>query len=236
MSTSVVQKAEFSVPPHPTTEKFRKELGLEVLAANIPVPEKTCKMFLVQHGSTEWSDSKRLQGWMAVDLNVKGIGQIEQCAEKLKSEKVAAIYSSTVSSAAESAMILQKVLSCPLVGVDDLRGEFHGKFEGYTKEQYTQEKHFQLYNDLSPHEEIFFPCGENGQSKADVARRAIPALKEIAAKHLGQNVVVVLHGGLFKLFNYYLGKYSEENGTVGIPYGDMMPIEGDAKTLFLRKV
>ena len=59
--------------------------------------------------------------------------------------------------------------------------------------------------------------------------------KKIAEKHLGQSVVVVLHGGLFKLFNYYLGKYSEENGTVGIPYGDTMCIEGDSKTLFLRK-
>ncbi|MBS0615403.1 MAG: histidine phosphatase family protein [Verrucomicrobia bacterium] len=216
------------------TEHFRHELGLEVNSLN-PSP-KICSIFLVQHGSTDWSDAKRLQGWGSVNLNTKGIEQLTKRAEVLKNENIQAIYSSTIASAIESAQILRKQVSCPLVGMNELRGEFHGKFEGFTKDQYTQEKHFQEYDKLSPHEEIFFPCGEEGESKADVARRAVPALKHIAQSHIGQNVVVVTHGALFKLFNYYLGNFTEEEGTKGIPYGDMMRIEADADHVYLKKI
>ena len=148
-------------------------------------------------------------------------------------EKISAIYSSSSLSAKETGSYIHEITDVPLVLFEELRGEYHRRFEGYEKKQYTQEPHFQFYNSLTPEEELFFPCGQSGESKADMVRRVIPKIKELAGKHLGKNIVIVTHGGLFKVLNYYLGNYSQEEGTKGIPYGEMMTIHADAHFLYL---
>lgn len=210
---------------YPTTDELREELGLKV---NVLPKEKTCHLYLVHHGSTAYSEIKRLQGWIDLPLSERGVKEINALASRLSTEKIAAIYASSLQSSVETGKILQEKLSAPLYPLDALRGEFHAAFDGLTREEYEIQPHFQHYNALPREEELFYPCGLGGESKVDVARRVVPALKKIAAAHLGQQVIVVLHGGTFKLLNFYL-----KNDTVSIPYGEMMVIEGDANDLYL---
>ena len=221
-----------SLPSHPSIEEFKDELGLKTLP--VDASATTCKLYLVQHGSTEWSEIKRLQGWNEVSLSQNGKEQIEKLAKKISSLNISAIYASSLKSAVESGMILKERLVCPLIIEPALRGEFHGEFEGFYRNEYEKHPHFQFYNSLSPEEEIFFPCGQGGESKADVVRRAFPVLKKISEEHLGENVVVITHGAVFKVLNYYVGNYPQEAGTIGIAYGEAMCIEGDANSLYLR--
>lgn len=217
---------------HSTVEEFRTELNIQVVKEALP-SDKTCQLILVHHGSTEWSEIGRLQGWQNIPLSEKGKNQIEKLAERLHSVAISAIYSSSLQSAMETSVMLQENHECPLYPMAELRGECHGTFDGYTKQEYVNHPHFQYYDSLAPEEEIFFPCGKEGESKADVARRVIPALKKIASEHIGEKVIVVTHGGVFKFLNFYLGNY-KESGTISIPYGEMMIIQGDAQTLYIK--
>lgn len=199
---------------------LQQELDISLNTSCVP----TCTLYLIHHGSTDWSEEGRLQGWKDVPLNAHGKAEIA----RIDLQEIAAIYASPQRQAKETAAILQEKLHCPVIEVEALRGEFHGQFEGYTIEQYSAEPHFQRYDRLSSEEEFFFPCGEGGESKAEMARRLFPALKIISARHLGEKVVVVTHGGLFKVLNFYLGK-----GTEAIPNGSLMVVQGDAEHIFL---
>lgn len=223
----------YQVPSHPTPEDFKKELGIEVVArSELPKSEKRCHMYLVHHGSTEWSEVKRLQGQNDLPLSSYGKKEIEALAEKLSKIEFAGIYASSQESGMQSGEILQNKFKCSLFGLDALRNEYHGNLEGVTKEEYERDPHFQFYSSLKLPDEMFMPVGERGESKADILKRVVPALKEIAKQHPGENVIVVAHGGLFKMINYYLGKTSSGNRSLSIPYGEYIEIDGDENFLY----
>ncbi len=223
------------LPSHPSVAEFKKELGIKVLdAKKDKASDKTCKIYLVQHGSTEWSEIKRLQGSSHVPLSEKGKEEAQKLAEKISALGIKVIYSSPLQSSIETAEILKSKISVPVIAVDDLKGEDHGEFEGLPKEEYLKKARFQLHYFLPAEEEIFFSCGKGGESTADVGRRAIPALKKIAAEHLGESVVVVVHSGVSKLLNFFAGNYKPEE-TIALSHGEMMQIEADATSLYVVK-
>jgi probable phosphoglycerate mutase len=220
----------YQVPEHPTSDAFRKELG--ITHEKPPSAYKTAHLFLVHHGSTDWSVQKKLQGWKQVGLNQQGKEETEQLLRSLPPVKFSAIYTSSLKSCVETSEILQKELNIPVYPMDELRGEYHGAFDGMTRDKYQKEPHFQFYRSLPAEEEIFFPCGEGGESKADMAKRTIPALKNIAAQHPGENVLVVGHGGLFKFLQYYMGK-TEGGRTQSLPYGGVLIVDADQNSIYL---
>lgn len=222
-------KAQEYLTTHSIVCEFFEELGIR---NTIPNPNTTCTIYLVHHGSTDWSECCRLQGWNNLPLNAKGRHEADRIGEILRDQAISAIYSSPLQQALETAQIIQMNCSCPLYVNAQLKGEFHGLFEGYTQEQYLNTPHFKIYDSLSPKEEIFFPCGENGESKAEMARRMVPAIKEICNENLGKKIVIVTHGGIFKLLNFFLGQYSNE-GTVSIPNGAMIVLSGDNSYLYI---
>jgi broad specificity phosphatase PhoE len=100
------------------------------------------------------------------------------------------------------------------------------------KNEYEKDPHFIQYKSLLSEDQIFFSVGEGGLSKADVARNAIPAIKEICRKHPGQNVVIVTHGGVLKFINFLLWNCTPEQINE-VPHGDMLRIDGDGTRLVL---
>lgn len=232
---------------HPTLDAFQKDLKIEIVEDRVPsTVEKTCTLFLVYCGTTDWLDKNtRIQGWEPVPLNDAGREQMRLAAQKFLGPTppdISAIYTSSLPSAQESAEILQKELhhSMAPVSCDELRGECHGEYDGYTREQYSHQPHFQYYKSLSIADQIFCCCGEgikNGnraESKADMAKRAIPKLLEIASHHLGEKVIVVTHRGPFSIFNVCLGLDTEDHKT-DVPNGSVMEIEATGDALYLSK-
>ncbi len=222
------------IAPHPTVEQFREELGIELLAPNESKDfGQVCHIYIVHHGSTAWSEVRRLQGWAHLPLSEKGVAEVQALATALAPIHFSAIYSSSLMSAVETAEILQDNMGSyiPIISMDAFRNEFHGELEGASRESCKANPNAQFYGTLSASEEIFFAYGPGGESKADVARRAIPVLKEIAQEHPGENVIIVAHGGLFKVLNFYMGHY--DHHTFSIPYGGVMVIEADGEHIYL---
>lgn len=241
MTAAVAAATSFS---HPTIEEFHKELKVEVVK-EAPNSEKTCTIYLVYSGSTDWLEKGQMQGWEPVHLNERGKQQMLDTAQSLATKigtHVSAIYASSIPSACESAAILQKALDLPvsIIPIDALKGECHGEYDGYEEARYKDLPHFREYKSLSREDQIFFPCGEGenknknkAESKADVAIRAVPKIKEIASQHLDEKIIIVTHRGLFTLFNLYLEKHGDQSRTVPAPNGTSMHIEANKETLYL---
>src|SRR5512135_1407354 len=65
------------------------------------------RIFLVRHGETDWNRTRRFQGRSDLPLNQKGRDQAHALALALKEEPLAAIYSSPLARAMETANVIK---------------------------------------------------------------------------------------------------------------------------------
>jgi broad specificity phosphatase PhoE len=63
------------------------------------------RLWLVRHGATDWSDAGRLNGWTDVPLNERGRLQARSLAERLAGRQFAAVWSSDLMRAIETAQL-----------------------------------------------------------------------------------------------------------------------------------
>jgi broad specificity phosphatase PhoE len=215
---------------HQKLVNLKQELGLDIFQEQPDDQDRYCHLYIVHHGDTDYTEEKRLQGWIDIPLNSTGKVQMAELAAQYADLPIATIYSSNLSRAVESAEIIAKGHDSEIVVLPELRGEAHGNLEGLKKSEYEKDPHFKQYKELSAEDEIFFSVGEGGESKADVARRAIPAIKRICEQHPGQNIIIVTHGGVLKFINFLLGNYTVDE-IDDVPHGDVLRIDGDGSHL-----
>lgn len=139
-------------------------------------------LVLVRHGETEWNRLKRVQGRTDIPLNETGRQQARATAERLTGEHFDAVVASPLSRAAETAQIIADGLGIgPIELVDDLVERNYGEAEGMTGADIDARWGGRL---------------EAQESRTEVIDRVKPALLAIAARHPGQRVLVVSHGGV----------------------------------------
>ncbi|MCI0381577.1 MAG: histidine phosphatase family protein [Chlamydiae bacterium] len=228
--------------------EFVKEWGILSSIEQLPAIQqseeerkKNCRLIFVHHGEPECrkeeleSGEKLLQGWTNTSLSEKGVKQMERLRDDLEKEKIDAAYSSDLSRAMNSLMIITQNRKLPdaIVFSTALKGESHGKFEGLTKKEYQKEAHYEQYRKLQDLEtKFFFPYGKDGESIADVMRRLLPEIRQICRKHPGKNVIIMTHGGPLKFFNFLLGEHDDKE-IKRVGYGDVIRMEGNKDQLIL---
>src|SRR5262245_62098177 len=87
------------------------------------------RLFLVRHGATVLSAEDRFAGSTDVALSDEGREQASRLAERLRSEPIAALYSSPMSRAVETARILGRPHGFEPTVIDGLREIGHGRWE-----------------------------------------------------------------------------------------------------------
>jgi len=154
------------------------------------------KLFLLRHGDTLWTITKRYQGTTDVPLNAKGVRQARALARALRGEKPSRLYVSTLGRARETARPISRQLK--LKPVSDARlNELHfGKWEGADYKQLARKggKFFRQWREGK----LKRPPG--GESVDQLARRIGEFFSEIASRHRDETVFVVSHGGPIKMF------------------------------------
>jgi probable phosphoglycerate mutase len=153
------------------------------------------RIIAVRHGETAWNVDTRIQGQLDIGLNDKGRWQAQQAGLALADEPVDAIYASDLSRAYSTA----QAIAAERLAVQThkgLRERAFGKFEGQTyaaiEERWPEES--RLWRIRDPH---FAP--EGGESPTQVMERVARTVNEIAARHLGGQIVLVSHGGVMDM-------------------------------------
>ena len=157
------------------------------------------RIIAVRHGETDWNVDTRIQGQLDIGLNDKGRWQAARVAQALADEALDAVYSSDLSRAHATAQAIAAAQAEPALAVQThagLRERGFGKFEGHTyaaiEEQWPDES--RLWRIRDPH---FAPVG--GESPAQVMARVGHTVNDIAARHPGEQIVLVAHGGVLDM-------------------------------------
>ncbi len=155
------------------------------------------RILAIRHGETAWNVDTRIQGQLDIGLNDTGRWQAQRTAQALVHEDIAAVYSSDLSRAFETAQTIANALSArgalkvvPHLG---LRERHFGHFQGKTWAEI--ETHWpddalrwrQRDPEWSPVE---------GESLLQLRERIAQCVHELAQQHEGEQIVLVAHGGV----------------------------------------
>lgn len=151
------------------------------------------RLIAVRHGETDWNAAARIQGHQDIGLNPRGLRQAERLAEALADEPLAAIYSSDLSRAQQTAQPLAQRLGLPLRLAPALRERHFGDLQGQTFEEVARRDpdQAQRWRQRDPQ---WQPSG--GESLMALRQRVVDALQQVARAHVGEQVLLVTHGGV----------------------------------------
>jgi probable phosphoglycerate mutase len=157
-------------------------------------PTRLC---LVRHGETAWNAERRLQGHIDVPLNETGESQARASAALLAQERFDVLYCSDLARARRTALVAAERIGLALTLEPRLRERHYGAFQGLTYEE-AEQRYPEAYAHFHAREPAFaFPDG--GESLTAFAGRVRSALEQIVARHPGQSVLIVTHGGVLDI-------------------------------------
>src|ERR1700710_1814696 len=96
------------------------------------------RIIAVRHGETSWNVDARIQGQLDIQLNDTGRWQARRVGQALVAEPLAAIYSSDLGRAHETAHAIGQAAGVPVVAHPGLRERRFGRFEGKTFDEIAQ--------------------------------------------------------------------------------------------------
>jgi len=150
------------------------------------------KILLVRHGITEYNSSYRFCGYSDIDLNENGIKQAEKLRDRLKDEKIDAIYSSDLKRAVSTAKIVSEGHNVESVEHQELREIYYGDLEGLTFEE-IKKKYPEVAESITNFNlSLSFPSGENFNEFID---RTCQFLEVLNRHKQEETVLIVSHGG-----------------------------------------
>jgi probable phosphoglycerate mutase len=154
---------------------------------------ESTRVIAVRHGETAWNVDTRIQGQLDIELNDTGLWQARRVGKALEEEPIAAIYTSDLARARQTAEAIATARGLPITTDVGLRERAFGTFEGRTFADIDAETPDQarLWRTRDPE---FAPVG--GESLLTFRSRVTSTAHRIAAQHPGELVVMVAHGGV----------------------------------------
>ncbi len=160
------------------------------------------RLILVRHAETEWNTARVFQGRLDSRLTATGLEQVRRLADRLEYETpIAAIYSSDQGRAMQTAELIASSLRLAVIPRADLREIDCGDWTGMSYDDVMlawPDDHANWRGRPDLH------CMPNGESVADVQRRALRFLEEVRRLHPGQTVCAVSHSTVVRSAVCYL--------------------------------
>ena len=154
------------------------------------------RVYLLRHGETvNTVDGRfRYNGHADVDVTEEGMRQLQQQGEVLRSRPVKRVYSSGLTRTVKGAATLAAVLSAEVAHDGRLKEINAGRWETLTADEVQRQFPGEFEKRFSDIVNFRIPGG--GENLLDVRDRALAAVSEIVKKNVGEEVVIVAHGGV----------------------------------------
>ncbi|HEY2568842.1 MAG TPA: histidine phosphatase family protein [Candidatus Udaeobacter sp.] len=154
------------------------------------------RVFMVRHGDTVLSAEDRFAGVTDVELSEKGREEARRLAERLRGEKITAVYASPLGRTVETARIIAEPHNLEVQPCDGFREISHGHWEGMKRHE-VEEKFPKEMAEWEKDPYTFAPAG--GESGLAVTAGALPALIDLVRKHPGESILMVSHKATIRL-------------------------------------
>lgn len=209
------------------------------MTKKIPLKTKNyCKLYLVRHGESEGNVLGIIQGHADFPLTARGREQAILLARSLNGVNFAAVYSSDLSRATETAATVASQRELAVKTTELLRERNFGKYE----KEATVESQRELIGLLKVHENIVTEqrfkqkIAEDIESDEEVVSRFILFLREVAVAYSNKNILVVSHSGMIRGLLIHLGyfTYADFEHTK-IPNASYVVLESDGVEFFVKE-
>ena len=153
---------------------------------------------LVRHGETTWNVDRRIQGQVDIPLNDTGLAQAQATAQALLGERIDTIYGSDLGRAWVTAGRIAVPRGLAVMPEPALRERHYGGFQRLTYAE-ARSQHPEAFARFEAREpEAGFP-GRGGESLAAFDARVWAFVESLRARHTGQTVLLVTHGGVLDI-------------------------------------
>jgi probable phosphoglycerate mutase len=148
-------------------------------------------LIVIRHGETAWNREKRMQGTTDTQLSDVGHEQARALGRRLAGRGFAALYTSDLARARDTARAIAEHTGRDPLMDPRLQERRFGIFEGLTSDEIIARYPEEHTRFASRDPDYAVPGGESARS---FTQRCIGCLAELAARHRGDEVVVVTHG------------------------------------------
>jgi 2,3-bisphosphoglycerate-dependent phosphoglycerate mutase len=155
--------------------------------------EEATRLIAVRHGETAWNVDTRIQGHIDIGLNATGLWQAQRAGAALADEPIGVVYASDLSRAWQTAQAIAEPHGLAVQPEPRLRERAFGNMEGlsFAEIEATLPAQAKRWRERDPE---FEP--EGGESLLTFRDRVTGVAAELAARHPGELVVLVAHGGV----------------------------------------
>jgi len=147
-------------------------------------------LVLIRHGETDWNRANRFQGHADTPLNDTGREQAQALADDLGEESFAAVYTSPLARAAETAAILAGRLGLEPIPDSALKEVDVGSWSGLTRTEIEGRYPVGFVRWLE-----YGHGRDDGETYDELGQRVVTGLLNIGASHPSAAVLAVTHGG-----------------------------------------
>jgi alpha-ribazole phosphatase len=162
----------------------------------LPAHGGRTRLVLVRHADTDAAMRGRCYGRLDVGLSPEGRRQARELGRALRGISVAAVYSSPLSRALDTAAAIAAPHGLEPVVEDSLRELDFGELEGMLYKDIEAARPELFREWMETPGSVRFPGGE---ALADLRARVRPAVAEIRERHEGEVVALVAHGGVIRI-------------------------------------
>ncbi|WP_306391756.1 histidine phosphatase family protein [Telluria beijingensis] len=160
-------------------------------------------ILLIRHGETAWNAERRLQGHLDIPLNAEGERQAAALGAALAGERIDAVLSSDLARARQTAEAIVRARGASAdrgVQCDSqLRERCYGGFEGLLYSEIAARFPLEFAAWQARNVNAVLPPGQNqGETFLSFYERATRAILGHAARHPGQVLALVAHGGVLE--------------------------------------
>lgn len=154
------------------------------------------RLVLLRHGRTAWNATGRAQGHTDIELDDTGHGQAAAVAPWIASLRPAALWSSDLARARQTAAYVEKETGLVATLDPRLREYDVGERTGLTMAEFRD----QLPDEHAAWEAGRFESVPGAEGRDDVLTRIVPACRELVASiGPGETAVAVTHGASLKV-------------------------------------
>ena len=146
---------------------------------------------LLRHGETAWNRERRYQGSKDTPLSAEGLVQAEAAARELKDHTFAAVYSSPLRRARETAEAIAALHGLEVETDPAFQELGFGQWEGLTLDA-ARARDAVVYQGWASTPHLVSPPA--GESLTQARERVLAGLERLRAGHQDETVCLVAHG------------------------------------------
>jgi broad specificity phosphatase PhoE len=183
------------------------------------------KVFLVRHGATDWNLYKRAQGQADIPLDKAGELQALDTAKHLAALDIAAVYSSDLSRARDTAKAIANLQGLEVIEDPRFREIDQGEWTGLPVAEIAR-KWPDLWGSAR-----HYSTRPGGESPKQVRDRALAGLKDAVERNPEGTIVVVSHGGTIRWISAEAMGYDDHGsaGLRGLGNGGVIGVKADVE-------